>query len=386
MPAGQGYANLGEAIGLALGGGDIDREGARLEGLNAGSQINLRRAQTDDALSRARQRVDEANRLQEVEDNADQLSEALGVDRNLIMGHLAGLNPQQLTGAAGDVQEQGFRDTISNPELAIPTRQAAAQAVHGQPLSASDMLGPGGELAFDVFSLDPTGATVTPTGESQIGFDEARATESLADAALADEKRTNPAAFRSPGTTVQIGGDTLPETITNPEGSLSLGDDVGYAFGITGAAGQLANAFDVIPGVGQAFPDVAQTTVAMNALRENSMVTGTLDFPGRPTNFIAQRVDALFPPAANIFQGDVGARVKVQQLRDLMSRERDAQMALLPSIQTKSNIDKATASVAQLSQLVADYDQFLAAIPGGEGEGEEVWQTTESGVRYRVVQ
>lgn len=377
MPQGQGYKTVGATLGDIFTGGDVDRQGAYIEGLELGSKIKYQNAQTANAIAQARQRRRDVDRQEELDGNIEMLADALGADESVVRMVIAGHDPGQVTGPMLEVQERDNRNTIADPSLPFANRQAAAQAVSGQPLEASDFLGPGGELFVDLFSEPSVGGVkATPTGEAQIRRDDAFAQESLADALLADEKRQNPEKFRSPGTVVQLGG--LPDSITSPEGGLNLGDDPSDAFGVTGVFGSAANLLgDVVPGLGQPFPDVAQTKTAVDALRENSMVTGTLDFPGRPTNFIAQRVDALFPPAASIFQGEESARTKIQQLRDLMARERDAQQALLPTIQTKSNIDKATSSIAQLSQLVADYEQLLSAMDAKGGADMPAFEVVE---------
>ena len=362
MPQGTGYGSLGDAIGLALGGGDIDRQGAFNEGLNTGSQIKYRSAQTRDALARARERTDKAERLAQVEKDADDLAAQLGIPKSLVMSGLAGIDPQQFTGAASETQNIGFRNTIADASLPFADRQASAQAVSGVPLAASDFLGPGGELFVDVFNPSADAVTPTPTGVAQIGADEALAGERLADAALTEAKTANPELFRSGGVTINTGGG-LGDEILNPEGSLNLGDDPSDAFGLAGAFGQTVNALsDVLPGVGQAFPDVDKTATAMNVLRQNSLGAALLDYPGRPTNWIAQRIDSEFPNAASIFQGDQSAITKITQLRDALNRELTVQAQLLPTFENKGTRDKARSATAQMAQLVADYDQFLGAI------------------------
>jgi hypothetical protein len=191
----EGFRRLGEA----LLGGDIDREGAFLEGQTVGSQINLRRSQTTSALALARERQSKA-RLQEQEaEQKAQLGDAFiaaGLDPKLASLVASGTNNfEQVTGGLGDIAEQGFRSNIADVSLPFEERQAAAQAVQGT-VAKPVQFGPGGELAVDVFNPQ-RGIQTTSTGEAQIGADNALAGSRNSKAKLDDEKRLHPERFKT---------------------------------------------------------------------------------------------------------------------------------------------------------------------------------------------
>lgn len=355
-----GFESLGRII---AGSPALAGEEGRLEGLDVGSRIRSRQASTESALELARQRRDENVAKAK-------LSELFADDPELAGLFQAGINPEQLSGFRGDVQIGGLRDVISDVDLPFGERQAAAQAIEGKPLSASDFLGPGGELAFDVFS-EPSleNFQVTPTGQAQIQFDTERAK-------LAEEKRLHPERFKS-STNITIGADgTLSELVTGMQPSIELpegGFDTELAFGAPGAAGALANVVtDIVPFIPQAFPNLNRAQTAIRSVRNQTLNTAVLEFPGRPTNFIAQRAEALFPEEGSFFQGPEDAANKLTQLQSTIEDEISVQQSLLPTIETKANRDKARSSIAQLAQLNANYKALIKAMEGTPEQGGDV--------------
>ena len=345
-----GFESLGQLI---AGSPAVAGEEGRLEGLDFGSRIRARQASTESALQLARQRRDENVAKAK-------LSELFADDPELAGLFQSGIDPRQLSGFRGDEQIGGFRDVISDVELPFGQRQAAAQAIEGKPLSASDFLGPGGELFADIFA-EPSveGLDVTPTGQAQIQFDTERAK-------LAEERRLHPERFKS-STNITIGTDgTLSDIVSGIEPSVTLpegGFDTELAFGVPGATGALANVItDVVPFIPQAFPNLNQAQTAIRNVRNQTLNTAVLEFPGRPTNFIAQRAEQLFPTEGSLFQGPADAVNKLTQLQSTIADEISVQQSLLPLIETKSNRDKARSSIAQLAQLNANYKALIKAM------------------------
>ncbi|KKL07191.1 hypothetical protein LCGC14_2588500, partial [marine sediment metagenome] len=298
-----GFESLGQLI---AGSPALAGEEGRLEGLDAGSRIRSRQASTESALALARQRRDENVAKAK-------LSELFADDPEMAGLLQAGVDPRQVSGAREDTQIGGFRDVISDVELPFGERQAAAQAIEGKPLSASDFLGPGGELSRDVFADPSEDFQVTPTGQAQIDFDTERAK-------LAEEKRLHPERFKS-SVSISLGDSNkaLSDLITGIDPTIQLPDD-GFnqdlAFGLPGAVGAAANTItDIIPFIPQAFSNLNQAQTAIKTLRNQTLNTKVLEFPGRPTNFIAQRAEELFPEEGSIFQGPEDALQKLRQLQ-----------------------------------------------------------------------
>ena len=140
-----GFFNLGQAIL----GGDIDREGARLEGLELGTRIRSRAAATEKALAEARARQAQNIAL-------ENLADAIGLGgAEAIAGSVqAGANPEQVVAALAGQQTMDFRDVIADVLTPRGERQAAAQAIEGKVVDPVQF-GPGGELFVDVFSNNP---------------------------------------------------------------------------------------------------------------------------------------------------------------------------------------------------------------------------------------
>lgn len=177
--ASEGWGQLGEVLGGALGGG----------GSEAAYQAGrLRTAQTENAIldarnqqlkniaagAEARARESFMTSVAESGDpKALQLAEALA----------GGLNPEQYTGAQADVQEMGFRDTLASPEAAADVRFLAGQGVQGKVLNPYDSVaGTGGYV--DLRAGDPA-LIDSPLGESMID-------ENVAQAELARTRAKDP--------------------------------------------------------------------------------------------------------------------------------------------------------------------------------------------------
>jgi len=354
-----GFFSLGEMIA----GGGIDREGARLEGLDVGSKIQARRASTVNALAQARLRVDEEEAKLGLADTMD----ALGLPREMSVAVRAGVDPKQITGALLEQQEFGNRAGIADIAVPFEQRQAFAQAVEGEVVDPFQF-GPGGELFTDVFTPGDAPA-VTETGVAAIAADEALALKRRREGELAREKTLFPDRFKS-SVTLNLGAQNqaLSDILEGTETSLNLpgGGKTDLAFGVPGALGKVSNIVSDVLGGGTIFENVDQATTAIRSLRNATLNTAVLEFPGRPTNFIAQRAEQLFPTEASLFQGPENASRSIQQLRDMVAREVGAQKSILDAglIQSKGNHDKAVSSVIQLQQLLVDYEATLNAMSG----------------------
>lgn len=353
-----GFESLGQLI---AGSPALAGEEGRLEGLDFGSRIRARQASTESALALARQRRDENVAKAK-------LSELFADDPELAGLFQSGIDPRQLSGFRGDEQIGGFRDVISDVELPFGQRQAAAQAIEGKPLSASDFLGPGGELFTDIFA-EPSveGLDVTPTGEAQIEFDTERAK-------LAKERRLHPERFKS-SSVFNIGTDAsgqgLGDIILEDIGKSTIPSDIRpeEATGIRGAAFSAANiAFDVF-NADLPFPD---TDTAANALRDlmvRTQITGQQSIPGRPSNFLMQQLATFGVEPNNPFKADQRSLNRMVQTSRFLTGEVDRLRRRLNAGRlTPTKVVEAEDALRSVGSLLKDYNVTISRFNAEEAQ------------------
>lgn len=351
-----GFESLGQLI---AGSPAVAGEEGRLEGLDFGSRIRARQASTESALALARQRRDENVAKAK-------LSELFADDPELAGLFQSGIDPRQLSGFRGDEQVGGFRDVISDVGLPFGERQAAAQAIEGKPLSASDFLGPGGELAFDVFS-EPSleNFQVTPTGEAQIGFDTERAK-------LAKEKRLHPERFKSSSVfNIGTGGQGLGDIILEDIGDSTIPADIKpeQATGVTGALKSAANiAFDVF-NANLPFPDTDTAANALKDLMVRTQITGQQSIPGRPSNFLMQQLATFGVEPNNPFKADQRSLNRMVQTSRFLTGEVDRLRRRLNAGRlTPTKVVEAEDALRSVGSLLNDYNVTISRFNAEEAQ------------------
>lgn len=350
--ANDGFFKLGEAI---LGGG-IDREGARLEGLEAGSQINARRAQTKNALAQARLRQQEA-------DEREKLGDALiaaDLDPGLAPFLASGVSDlSDVTGGLGDIQEQGFRSTISDVAVPFEERQASAQAVQGT-VADPFQFGPGGELFADVFR--PEGVQVSPTGEVQMRADEALAFQRRKAGELSAGRLAHPERFKS-STVFNLGGVPLGDQILADIGESTIPLDIEpeEATGIIGASKSLANtAFDIV-NAGIPFKQADRAQNALNDLMTRTQIVGQQGVPGRPSNYLMQQLSVFGVSPNDPFRGDERSMNRMMQTSSFLSGEIDRLRRILNGGRlTPTKVANHEDALRNLAALKQDYDVVIS--------------------------
>lgn len=387
-------SDLGFRIGQALLGGDIDREGAFLEGLDKGSQINQRRAQTENALAQARTRRQEA----EAKAQAGDALEAAGLPRELAPIVVGGMGSDfaglQLGRQRG--QDIDFRNVLADPNADVAARQGAGLGIRGTPVTAGDALGPGGELFMDVFNPGQPG--VTPTGTAQIGADEALATQRLASAALSDKKRTNPELFRSQGATVNVNTPLAEQILPGLEGTSIVPDNINAeeGFGAEAVLKNMVNSVVDTMGGGVVFPDNAVANNVLAELSARTQIAMRADVPGgRPPVMVQELLARYAEDPAQLFRGDELARQNLSTTVASLKRSRDrvAQQLNSPTKKTPTRQGDLETALLNLSDTIADYDTILRSleeklgpIEGGAPATTDAdgWITTPSGARIRA--
>lgn len=394
-----GFFKLGEMVT----GGGVDREGAFLGGLAEGTAIQQRRAQTQNALAQARLRVQEA-------EATEQLGEAL-----TIAGLDAGLAPILASGRGSDFNQtvqglagqQGidFRSVLGDPNADTATRQAAGLALRGDPVTAGDALGPGGELFFDVFN--PDGTTVTQTGAAQIGADRAlagqrnaQAVENIAGANLDDARRENPERFRSNAPNdapneVPLGDQILDDVANTGTTLPTEGANFELATGISGVVTNAANAvFDVVE-LGQPFPDADRARNALSDLFTRTQIVSQQAVPGRPSNYLMEQLAGFGVNVNTLTRGDERTLSRLQQTSSYLAGEIERLRSMVNRGESgglsSGDLSDAAIALRDLASLARDYEVAIdklsrtqdpaAALPAPDSE----FQTTASGVRFRPV-
>lgn len=353
MATSPGFFSLGEML---LGGG-IDREGARLEGLDIGSKIKARQASTANALAQARLRVDE----QEQREGLADAIESIGGPAEFATFIRAGVNPEQITGAMGDIQSQGFRTTISDAGVPFSERQAAAQAVEGKVVDPFQSVGTG--LFADVF--DPSaGVQVAPTGQANIGATQALEQERIAQAELRDEKRLHPERFKS-STTINLGTSLSEAILPGGAGESIIPKDIDAeeAFGAESFFKGGANAFLDFLGAGTPFPKEAQANAVLGELSARIQIAMRADV-FRPNLQIQTLLARYAEDPRQLFRGDDLGRQNLTTTLASLKRSfgRIQDQLDSPTKKTPTRQGKLEQGLFALADTIADLEAVLESL------------------------
>lgn len=351
-----GFESLGQLIAGSPG---LAGEEGRLEGLDFGSRIRARQASTESALQLARQRRDENVAKAK-------LSELFADDPELAGLFQSGIDPRQLSGFRGDEQVGGFRDVISDVELPFGERQAAAQAIEGKPLSASDFLGPGGELFTDIFA-EPSleGLQATPTGEAQIEFDIQRAK-------LAEERRLHPDRFKAI-TKLSLGDELSEEILPGGKGTSIIPEQFNAeeGFGAEAFFKGGVNALSDFIGLGTQFPDEAQANAVLGELSARIQIALRADV-FRPNVQIQGLLARYAEDPRQLFRGDdLGKQNLTTTLASLKrSLQRVKDQLNSPSKKTPTRLGRLEQGLFALADTTADLEKVLESLNKTSGEPE----------------
>lgn len=381
----EGFQALGE-----LFSGGIDREGARLEGLLEGSKAQ-------DALAKARIRVDEAKQRLELEQNlisSDLFSpeQAKVISSTIRSG---GGNIEQATGALGDIFEQDVRRSIlEDKDIGIGeiNRRRAAIAPGG--LLDPVQFGPGGELAVELLGPEAGGIDVTQTGKAQIAAD-----VSLTN--LRDERRLNPERFRNV-TNVNIGDVPLSQQLLGEEGGVSVvpeGFKAEQAFGAESFITGGINAVTDFIGAGNMFEAAAQAkeVVGNLAVRTKLTMLAIQQGSNRTSKHLLELMGTYAEKPMSLFRGDDQAVIRLENTIATLKREfeRTKQKIDSPTKKTPTRQGDLEDKLFALADIVADYEAVLESINRGDNEtiqaiaagevDEEGFQSTAAGSRFREI-
>jgi len=411
-----GALSLGQDIGLALSGGDIDREGARLDGLNLGSQIESRKASTVNALAQARLRKDEADaRLvlvdkmklggfealaavhqaggkmedftgatldQQRHQGLMDLPEALaGGGTGAIAGSVvAGANPEQVSGAVLDQQIGGLRDVIADPTKAMDVRQAAGHAVKGgvvDPFQISDGLfadiwNPGDSPEVAPESLIDTANTAAQIRQRQAAAD-------LSDARADDLGKTKSSS--DPDAIIQhfLGDDG--------QGTSVIPDDLNLeaAFGADAFVAGPINAMGDFFFGNTPMPDAARSQEIMQELSSRIQLGMLTDLPGisRPNIRILELLKVYSEDPRELFRGNQAAVNNLTSTLAASRRNLEDIKLQISSPSNKNNSDQfdLEGALIKTAHLVADLEKAMAIVQAGKSRKRSLAEDVTPGPR-----
>lgn len=357
-----GFFSLGEMI---VGGG-IDREGARLEGLDLGSKIQARRATTVNALAQARLRVDEEDAKLGLADAI----EAMGLPPEMAVHLRAGGKIKDLTGGLLEQQEAGFRENIADIAVPFEQRQASAQAVEGKVVDPFQF-GPGGDLFADVFTPGDA-PELSATGPSAIAADVELAEKRRQEGLLAEARRLNPDHFKS-STTINLGSTTplaeqilpggkgvsiIPKGFTAEEG---LGAEAFFKGGV--------NALSDFIGFGTQFPEEALANAVLGELSGRIQITMRADV-FRPNVQIQQLLGRYAEEPRQLFRGDDIGRQNFNTTLAAMKRtfKRTQDQLNSPVDKTKTRFGQLEKGLLFMADTIADLEAVEASFQRTEGD------------------
>ena len=336
--------------------GGLDRETPRLEGRRIG-------AQTENALAQARvRRIEEAKKMDELENmkNVQEgLVNAFGMDGNTAGGYATmlrgGVDPRQMTGALGAQQTTDFRAQMADPTVPFDQAQRLRMATGDAAFNPTSVQG---GLAFDLFAPDPYASGMTTPGE------DALIRQREASAALSDERRTNPAAFRS-STTVDLGlGDLLGGADLPTRRPLGEDDvDFSGAAGLPGAYAKVVNIGADLFGADLPFPEQEKGAQELDRLRGDTLAAAQAEFPGRPSNYLLTILEPYTVRPGDLMQGAGRAFENFVTTREKLVDDFYDMHTILqnPLGVSKSDISKITLRYNKMLQLIQRYDKVIAS-------------------------
>lgn len=190
QPPKTGFADV---LAAAFGAGP-DKMGAYQKGIDAGSQVGLRSAQTEGALARAE--TDRAERIQKelVNDVYRKAQATPGYAGSLADMLVTGRDPQQYGLDPLSVQEHDFRAGIADPGTSWEQLQRNRMALGDAPAQRFDPLGAGrGVQDLMAGTLNPT---MQPIDTATVDAERALETQRLRPPAVASTATKLPSGYR----------------------------------------------------------------------------------------------------------------------------------------------------------------------------------------------
>lgn len=339
-------------IAGAFGGGP-DRAGAFNEGMDQGSQFQLRSAQTQSALAQARERraaAKESERQLASREAFRATVEANGGDPSMVDLLDAGYggNWEQLQGGELNRQELGFREMLADPAASLPNQIAAQQGVQGEVARRYYQPAPG--YLSNIADPNQT-PELTSIGEADI-----RATDALA----GQRNRSPQASGAAPGSVVYKTSQGITYRVTtNPDGTFTetpVGDPSVIAANAAARAGGT-----------QTGQKQVGLEAQLNAINEMRVVAGNLvnseginGLYGASSlaNPLTTRLGGDTAAAETIRQqlGSRGFLASIQQMRGL------GQLSNAEGLKVESALQRLTNTSLPDDQIPVAYDELMTSL------------------------
>lgn len=174
-----------------------------------------------------------------------------------------------------------------------------------------------------------------------------------------------------------------PQTQGLPTQGIPEGADFSAGTGASGFFGGMANTITDALGWGLQAPDTEEAARTLDRLMTVTNLHMTAEMPGRPSNYIRERLAELEVKPGQLSQGDERSRIKMEQIRELMVMEynRAQQVAGNPDAYSKEQVQMSSDNGGKIKELIDQYDQILGNW-GGLQPGSE---TTIDGVPVKRI-
>jgi muramidase (phage lysozyme) len=214
---------------------------------------------------------------------------------------------------------------------------ASGQIVYGAPGNTTAGQAGGGEAV-----------PVEPQGPPQAGPDGAM-----------------PGAAEVPGVGHPPGAPAIPSFV--PEDT-----DPTKATGLSGAITGVVNAVSDLFGQGLPFPEHDKAAEALNSMKVYTMSALQAEIPGRPSQFLLERIEKLTVDPRSILRADERAINRLEQTRDLLQTEIDRiqrDIIARPGEFRPNELTNARLNSSQLQSLLRAYDTMLNTAARRRSEG-----------------
>jgi hypothetical protein len=162
--------------------------------------------------------------------------------------------------------------------------------------------------------------------------------------------------------------------------------DYSKATGGSGFFGNLGNTLVETVGWGLQAPDVEKAARTLDRLMTVSNLHMTAEMPGRPSNYIRERLAELEVKPETLTQGDERSRIKLEQIREMavMEFNRAQDIAGNPGGYSANQVRMAADNGGKIRELIDQYDQILAN--WGQGDLKPGQETTVEGVTVKKLE
>lgn len=145
--------------------------------------------------------------------------------------------------------------------------------------------------------------------------------------------------------------------------------DVEPGVGGEGLLKDTINTITDLFGAGMFFPEAAKATSALKRLQVVTQTTLQDAVPGRPSNYLMQRLDKMTVSPANLLQGEQRAQINLKETRDLIATSVNTIDQYLDQSLKATTRQKWDLKRRQLKQLQSQYDEIITGFGGGSATG-----------------